>query len=158
MPFCSKEILKKWLCINVTQTQNQDGDAYPPKTIYALLCGILREMRVTNSKYPNFIKKTNHSSTYLCVIDMWCREYSCFTISNSCFWSSTSPNTILLIQSKSRWTIFCRIRHVEVSYSHPSFIRSSQLFHVTVYMTNVSITVCNSKDRATNILAEPNRK
>ena len=55
LPFCSKEILNKWLCIYVTETRNQNGDAYPPKTIYALLCGILREMRVTNSEqycYP----------------------------------------------------------------------------------------------------------
>ena len=40
-PFCSKEILNKWLCIYVTETPNQDRDAYPPKTIYELLCGIL---------------------------------------------------------------------------------------------------------------------
>ena len=46
-PFCSKEILNKWLCIYVTETRNQDGDAYPPKTIYALMCRILQEMRVT---------------------------------------------------------------------------------------------------------------
>ena len=56
-PFRSKEILNKWLCIYVTETRNQDGDAYPPKTIYVLLCGILQEIRVTNSEYPNFLKK-----------------------------------------------------------------------------------------------------
>ena len=43
LPYCSKELLNKWLCVYVTETRNQNGDPYPPKSIYALLCGILRE-------------------------------------------------------------------------------------------------------------------
>ena len=43
-PCCSTEILNRWLCVYVVETRNQNGDLYPPKTIYALLCGIFLEM------------------------------------------------------------------------------------------------------------------
>ena len=56
-PYCSKEILNKWLRLYVIETRNQNRDPNPPKTIYALLCGILREMRVKNHLYPNFLQK-----------------------------------------------------------------------------------------------------
>ena len=46
-PSCSKEILNKWLCVYVLETRNHVGQPYPPKTVYSLLCGILREMRVS---------------------------------------------------------------------------------------------------------------
>ena len=39
LPSCSKELLNKWLCV------------------YALLCGILCEIRVANPEYPNFLNK-----------------------------------------------------------------------------------------------------
>ena len=54
-PFCSIENLNKWLPVFVTETRNQQGEPYPPKTIYILLCGILREMRTKNPEYPNFM-------------------------------------------------------------------------------------------------------
>ena len=37
--------------------RSKDSNPYPPKTVYVLLCGILREMRVTNPNYPNFLNK-----------------------------------------------------------------------------------------------------
>ena len=55
LPSCSKELLNKWLCVYVTEMRNKDGDLYPPKTVYALLCGILCEMRIANPDYPNFL-------------------------------------------------------------------------------------------------------
>lgn len=39
---CSKAILSKWLCVFVNETRSKSGDAYSPKSIYALLAGILR--------------------------------------------------------------------------------------------------------------------
>jgi hypothetical protein len=45
-PRCTSELLNKWLAVFVTETRNQKGEPYPPKTIYSILCGILREMRV----------------------------------------------------------------------------------------------------------------
>lgn len=60
-PSCSKEILNKWLCVYVLETRNHVGQPYPPKTVYSLLCGILREMRVSNPQYPNFLQKDDAS-------------------------------------------------------------------------------------------------
>ena len=45
----------------VTETRSKAGKPYPPKTVYALLCGILREMNVANSDYPNFLSKEDPS-------------------------------------------------------------------------------------------------
>ena len=59
LPTCSPELLNKWLCVYVTETRNQAGDPYPPRSIYALLCGILREMQVQEPNYPNFLEKSN---------------------------------------------------------------------------------------------------
>ena len=56
-PFCSKESLNKWLCVYITETRNQKGEPYPPRSIYALLCGILHEMRMQNPNYVNFFNK-----------------------------------------------------------------------------------------------------
>ena len=39
--------------------RNQNGDRYPPKTIYSLLTGILRSMRSENAFYPNFLDKND---------------------------------------------------------------------------------------------------
>ena len=50
-PYCSKANLNKWLSTFVVETRNQQGT---PKTIYALLCGILCDMRI---HYPNFMNK-----------------------------------------------------------------------------------------------------
>ena len=38
--FCSKATLNKCLCVYINETRNCKGERYPPKTIYALLCGI----------------------------------------------------------------------------------------------------------------------
>ena len=54
-PSCGKEVLNEWLCVYVNKTRNQKGERYSPKALYALLCGILRHMRVINHQYPNFL-------------------------------------------------------------------------------------------------------
>ena len=53
-PSCNKALLNEWLCVYIAETISHSGEWYPPKTIHALLCGILREMQVKNSEYPNF--------------------------------------------------------------------------------------------------------
>ena len=55
-PSCGKDVLNEWLCVYVNETRNQKGERYSPKTLYALLCGILRHMRVSNPRYPNFLE------------------------------------------------------------------------------------------------------
>ena len=67
---CSKVILSKWLCVFVNETRSKSGDAYSPKSIYALLTGILRHMRLENSDYPNFLDKDDPAfSTFLITLD-----------------------------------------------------------------------------------------
>lgn len=56
-PECSSEVLNKWLYVYIVEIRSKDGSRYPPRTIYALLCGILREMRAANADYPNFLNK-----------------------------------------------------------------------------------------------------
>lgn len=56
---CSPELLNKWLCVFVSETRNQNGEKYPPRTLYSLLTGILRYMRIENSNYPNFLEKNS---------------------------------------------------------------------------------------------------
>ena len=57
--FCNKSILNEWLCVYINETRNQKGESYCPRTLYALLCGISREMKVKNSNYPNFLDKND---------------------------------------------------------------------------------------------------
>ena len=56
-PVCSKQVLAKWLCVFVNETRSRTGDLYPPKTVQAILGGILRSMRIQNPEYPNFFNK-----------------------------------------------------------------------------------------------------
>ena len=60
---CSKEVLDKWLCVFINETRSRTGDPYPPKTIQAILAGILRAMRAQNPNYPNFFNKEDPSFT-----------------------------------------------------------------------------------------------
>jgi hypothetical protein len=39
------ELLTKWLGLFVAETSKVNGDPYPPKTLYELLCGLLRHAR-----------------------------------------------------------------------------------------------------------------
>ena len=50
----SKEELSKFLTIFIAETRNQNGEKYPPRTVYALLSGISRSMVAENQQYPNF--------------------------------------------------------------------------------------------------------
>ena len=56
---CSKELLNKWLCVYVSETRNKFGNLHSPRSIYALLCGILRKMRAENPNYPNFLESSD---------------------------------------------------------------------------------------------------
>ena len=59
LPSCSAETLNKWLCVYAVETRSHTGEAYPPSTVYSLLCGILRYMKSENPMYPNFLEKSN---------------------------------------------------------------------------------------------------
>ena len=56
-PTCSKALLNKWLCVYIDKTRSCTSEPYPPKTVYSLLCRILRDMRACNPTYPNFLDK-----------------------------------------------------------------------------------------------------
>ena len=56
-PSCTAEILNKWLQVYVAETRNKSGQPYLPKTLYALLAGILRHMTSQNPRYPNFLEQ-----------------------------------------------------------------------------------------------------
>ncbi len=53
----SPEDLNKWLSFYVAETRTAKGDFYPPSTLYQLLCGILRHMRIVNPHAPDFLNK-----------------------------------------------------------------------------------------------------
>ena len=47
-----------------------NGIAYPPKTLYQLMCGLLRHMKECNSDCPNFLDtKDNQFRTLLSAMD-----------------------------------------------------------------------------------------
>ena len=51
-------VVNKWLCRYVLETRQANGQPYPPKSIYGLLCGIQRINR--DNKVPfNFLEKTD---------------------------------------------------------------------------------------------------
>ncbi len=56
-PTATKEVLNKYLTVFIAEARSQNGDRYPPRTIYSLLTGILRWMRTQNASYPNFLDK-----------------------------------------------------------------------------------------------------
>lgn len=58
-PECSIALLNQWLPYYVSETRNKEGKRYSPKTLYSLLSGILRHMRIENPHYPNFLDKSN---------------------------------------------------------------------------------------------------
>ena len=55
-----KEDLNKYLTIFVSETCNHKEEKYPPRSVHALLSGILRSMRLENPFYPNFLTKVMH--------------------------------------------------------------------------------------------------
>ena len=48
-------VLNKWLSLFVAETRNQHGSRYPPKSVYMLLAGLLRHMRILSPLSPNFL-------------------------------------------------------------------------------------------------------
>ena len=67
-PSCSPSLLNQWLRVFVTETRAQNGENYPPKTLYALLTGLLRHMRAQNPSYPNFLGRKNPAFAELIVV------------------------------------------------------------------------------------------
>ena len=53
--------IDKWLSFYITETRNCKGEAYPPKSLYQLLTGLLRHSRSVNENAPNFLDKSNVS-------------------------------------------------------------------------------------------------
>lgn len=52
-------ILCRWLSLFLAETRKQNGQPYPPKTLYILLCGIHRHMKRLNSSCPNIMDVKN---------------------------------------------------------------------------------------------------
>ena len=63
MPSPKKEDLNWFLTIYIANTRSEKGERYPPRTIHALLSGILRSMRLENPSYPNSFDKSDPSFT-----------------------------------------------------------------------------------------------
>ena len=53
-------LLNKWLKLYVAETRKQDGSKYPPKTLYQLLAGLLRDMRSRKPNCSNFLDPNDH--------------------------------------------------------------------------------------------------
>ena len=66
---CSKEVLDKWLCVFVNKNRSTTGDPYPPKTLQAILAGILRAMRAQNQLSHFFNKKDPSFTTFNVTVD-----------------------------------------------------------------------------------------
>ena len=49
--------LSHWLSLFVSEVRKTDGSLYPPKSIYQLLCGLLRYMRQQDAFAPNFLDR-----------------------------------------------------------------------------------------------------
>ena len=47
--------ISKWLSLYVAEVQKKDGTEYPPKSLYMLLTGIVRHMRLKNATCLNFL-------------------------------------------------------------------------------------------------------
>ncbi len=63
-PSClSKDLLNKWFSVFISETRNQRGEPYPPKSLYNMTCAIVREMRTQNAAYPNFMNKQDPAFT-----------------------------------------------------------------------------------------------
>lgn len=74
---CSKEELNKWLTLFVVEVRNQNGDPYPPRTLYSILSGISRYMRSENPDYPNFMCKTDSAfNSFRTALDNVCKQLS----------------------------------------------------------------------------------
>ena len=59
-----KEELSKFLTIFIVETRNQNGEKYPPRTVYALPSGIIISMVAKNPQYPNFLCKSDPAFKY----------------------------------------------------------------------------------------------
>ena len=53
-------LINKWLSLYVAEVRKKDGAQYPPKTVYALLTGLLCHMRSINPRCPNFLDTSDH--------------------------------------------------------------------------------------------------
>ena len=58
--YSNKEIITSILSPFVVETRKTNGVAYPPKTLYQIMCGLLRHMNECNSDCPNFLDKKDN--------------------------------------------------------------------------------------------------
>ena len=101
------EELNKWLSFYVAETRNTKGAPYPPKTLYQLMCGLLRYMRSINPSAPDFLNKDDiRFSGLLTVMDNRFKELRADGVGSnskhteiltkeeeSCLWESGVLNT-----------------------------------------------------------------
>ena len=52
------ELVSKWLCKYIMETRQDSGSPYPPKTLYSLLCGLLR-ISCANGVPFNFLDRSD---------------------------------------------------------------------------------------------------
>ncbi len=52
-------LLSDWLAVFITEARKTDGEKFPAKTLYQLLCGVLRFMRKQDPLAPNFLDQTD---------------------------------------------------------------------------------------------------
>ena len=71
----NRQDLCKFLSAYVAETRKQDGSPYPPKTVYALLTGLLRHSRTLNAASPNFLDTEDPSffSFHASLDNLFCR-------------------------------------------------------------------------------------
>ena len=71
-------VLAKWFSVYVAEVRKKDGTRYPPKTVYALLTGLLRYMRSLNPRCPNFLDTSDVDfSSFHNALDNVLRELRC---------------------------------------------------------------------------------
>ena len=51
----SPGVISKWLALYIAETRKENGDCYPPKSLYALLAGLLRYCQSQNPACLNFL-------------------------------------------------------------------------------------------------------
>ena len=52
-------VLSRWLSLYLAETRKINGEPYPPKSLYALLCGVYRHMKSLNPLCPNIMDLNN---------------------------------------------------------------------------------------------------
>ena len=60
LQYMDPELVSKWLCKYIMETRQDSGSPYHPKTLYSLLCGLLRISRANGVPF-NFLDRSDIS-------------------------------------------------------------------------------------------------